>query len=95
MNHTIKTALVTGGTKGIGRAIVERLVKDDFFVIVNYANDQNEAESFLQYIKKLGGKATAIKANVANEIEVSEGYGKPWKTIHSVNEDEVINEENK
>lgn len=72
MNHTIKTALVTGGTKGIGRAIVERLVKDDFFVIVNYANDQNEAESFLQYIKKLGGKATAIKANVANEIEVQQ-----------------------
>ncbi len=36
MNISIKTALVTGASRGIGRAIAERLAQDGFYVIINY-----------------------------------------------------------
>ena len=68
---------------------------------VDYHPDQNLSKALDAGIKNYNSmsifpcKTSMIIDNDANEIEVSEGYGKPWKTIHSVNEDEVINEENK
>ena len=43
-----KYALVTGGSRGIGRAVVVRLAQDDYQVIVNYASNQAEAERTLE-----------------------------------------------
>lgn len=71
MTTQTKTALITGASRGIGRAIAERLAKEGFTVIVNYAGDVVRAEETVQTILAQGGQAVAIQADVANEADVS------------------------
>ena len=71
MNISRKTALVTGASRGIGRAIAERLVQDGFYVIVNYAGNKVHAQATVEHIIEQGGQASAIQADVTNEHEVS------------------------
>lgn len=71
MSSVTKTALVTGASRGIGRAIVERLAQDGFSVIVNYAGNASAAQETVQSIIAKGGKAIAIQGDVANEADVS------------------------
>ena len=71
MDKVNKTALVTGGSRGIGRAIAERLARDGFTTIVNYAGNAEAAEQTVQSIVAKGGRATAIQADVASEADVS------------------------
>ncbi|MDQ6531537.1 SDR family oxidoreductase [Flavobacterium sp. LHD-85] len=49
----MKTALITGGTKGIGKAIAERLLKEDWNVILTYLSDEKNAESFQESLSLL------------------------------------------
>ena len=57
-----KHALVTGGSRGIGRAIAERLAHDGATVVMSYASDHTAAEDTVATITKAGGQATAIHA---------------------------------
>ena len=66
----MKTALVTGGSRGIGKAICERLAKDGFKVLVNYKSNENAAAQTVEQIKAQGGNAEAIQFNVADRVEV-------------------------
>lgn len=61
----MKYALVTGGTKGIGRATVERLLADGYFVYVNYANDVTAAEAFAEECCSKGWQMECIQADVS------------------------------
>jgi len=65
-----KTAIVTGASRGIGRAVAKRLAQDGFAVVVNYLSNAGEAEEVVAEIKGLGGNAISIKADVANQSEV-------------------------
>ena len=61
-----KVALVTGASKGIGAAIAKELAARGAAVAVNYSGSKAEAEKIVADIKKSGGKAIAVQANVAN-----------------------------
>ncbi len=62
-----KVALVTGGSRGIGRAIVERLVKLDCHVIINYRSSDEQANELLTRIKGDSHSAELIKADIATD----------------------------
>lgn len=70
MMLTNKTALVTGASRGIGRAIALELAKNGANVAVNYAGSKEKADEVVAEIKQLGREAIAIQANVADEEAV-------------------------
>ena len=65
-----KIALVTGGSRGLGKAIALQLAKDGAQVVVNYATSTDKAEEVVAAIKAEGGKALAMKADVSHLEEV-------------------------
>ncbi|ALC83703.1 MULTISPECIES: glucose 1-dehydrogenase [Bacillus] len=66
-----KTAIVTGSSKGIGKAIAERFGKEKMNVVVNYRSDPEGGEETAKNIEKSGGKAVAVKADVSSEEGIS------------------------
>ncbi|AMA72633.1 MULTISPECIES: 3-oxoacyl-ACP reductase FabG [Aneurinibacillus] len=65
-----KVALVTGASRGIGRAIALELARQGADVAVNYAGNEAAAREVADEIVKLGRRAIVVKANVANAGEV-------------------------
>jgi 3-oxoacyl-[acyl-carrier protein] reductase len=65
-----KVALVTGATRGIGRAIAERLSRAGAAVVINYEHSADEARKLVGEIESSGGKAFAIQADVGRVAEV-------------------------
>ena len=66
MSNENKVAIVTGGSRGIGAAIAERLASDGFTVVVNYAGSAGEAEALVAKIEADGGKAISARADVSD-----------------------------
>ena len=67
-----KTALVLGGTGGIGRAVCIQLGKDGFNVIVHYNSNKNMAKFIKERVNKFGQKAEIFQADISNEIKINE-----------------------
>ena len=67
-----RIALVTGASKGIGRACALRLAQDGMTVIVNYSHSDADAEAVVAEIKAMGQDAMAVKADVADADQVKE-----------------------
>ncbi|MBP2256164.1 3-oxoacyl-[acyl-carrier-protein] reductase [Virgibacillus alimentarius] len=65
-----KNALVTGSSRGIGRAIALELAKQGANVVVNYAGSEDKAQAVVEEIENMGVKSFKVKANVADESDV-------------------------
>ncbi len=69
-----KAALITGGSRGIGRAIAIRLAENGVDVAVNYVRHKKDAMGTADEVEKLGRKCLLVKANVANGDDVREMF---------------------
>ncbi len=83
------TAIVTGGSGGIGESVALRLAKDGFSVVVHYAGDPAKADGVVSSIQAAGGKATAAKADISREEDVRSLFSRSIERFESV--DVVVN----
>ncbi len=74
-------ALVTGGSRGIGRAVCLKLAKMGIPVLVGYRSGEKEAQEVCGLIASEGGSAEAISFDVGNRAEVEEALGN-WEKAH-------------
>jgi 3-oxoacyl-[acyl-carrier protein] reductase len=82
----MRYALVTGGSRGIGRAICCKLAEMGFYVLVNYNSSPDEATTTLNLVKEKGSDGELLKFDVARQEEVETGLSE-WQAR---NEGKVI-----
>ncbi|MEU2583941.1 SDR family oxidoreductase [Streptomyces avermitilis] len=66
-----RVAIVTGGSRGIGREVAQRLAGDGFTVVVGYAGNKEAADDVVRTIEAAGGRALAARADVAEKDDVT------------------------
>jgi 3-oxoacyl-[acyl-carrier protein] reductase len=76
-----KVAVVTGASKGIGAAIAKSLAGEGASVVVNYASDAQGAHKVVGDIETAGGKAVAVKADVAKSADVTHLFAETKKVF--------------
>ncbi len=84
------TALVTGGSRGIGKAIAKQLAKDGYYVLINYSRDKAGAENTLSEITNEGGAGELLPFDVSNAEQVQEVLEK-WTSDNNQVIDILVN----
>jgi 3-oxoacyl-[acyl-carrier protein] reductase len=79
-----KTAVVTGGSRGIGRAIALMLAQNGANVVVNYTSNNTSAEEVVRKIEEMGVKGKAVKADVSKSEEVENLVNEVLNTFGSI-----------
>jgi 3-oxoacyl-[acyl-carrier protein] reductase len=82
----MKVALVTGGSRGIGKAVSVKLASLGYFVLINYVSNEEEAKKTLNLIKEAQGDGMILKFDVSDQKEVEKVMNK-W---HDENKDKYI-----
>lgn len=77
----MKTVLITGASRGIGREIALKFASEGYNVVLNYNSNEKKAIAVASEVEKLGVKCMLCKADVANESEVTEMVNKAIKTF--------------
>ena len=77
----MKSALVTGGSRGIGRAICLRLATEGYYILVNYRSNTAEAEKTLAEIRSNGGDGELLPFDVADKEQIKNRLG-GWIETH-------------
>jgi len=79
-----RVAIVTGGSRGVGRATVRALAARGYAVVVNYLHDQPGAESLVEEVLASNGAAVAVRADVADELDVERLFGETDAAFNAV-----------
>ncbi|MFE4710494.1 MULTISPECIES: SDR family oxidoreductase [Paenibacillus] len=80
-NLSGKVAVVTGSSRGIGRAIAEELARNGAKVVVNYSSSPDKAEEVVSEIKQNGGEAVAIQADISNVAQLEKLFEETVKAF--------------
>lgn len=73
-NTSTRIALITGGSGGIGGAVVERLAQDGFAVAVHYTGNKSKADALVEQVTAGGGEAIAVSGDVAEETAMRAAF---------------------
>ena len=65
-----KTAFITGGTQGIGKAIVEKLISEDYKVIIGFMSQKAKANDIAKNINSMNGDAIAVHCDVSSRSSI-------------------------
>lgn len=71
----MKSALVTGGSRGIGRQVCIKLASMGYYILVNYRSNEKEAASTLEQVKQLGGNGELLQFDVGDRKQVQDLLG--------------------
>ncbi|MFC5477477.1 SDR family oxidoreductase [Massilia suwonensis] len=89
MTPNAKAAIVTGASRGIGRAIALRLAQDGFAVAVNYASRAQDADKVVQEIEAAGGRALSLQGDVAQAADCARLFDETERAFGGV--DVIVN----
>lgn len=84
IENTTRVAIVTGGSRGIGRKTAERLAADGFAVVINYAGNKDAADEAVTAITEQGGQAVAVRGDVAEESDMTAVFDTAQNTFGGV-----------
>lgn len=79
--YKMKYALVTGGSRGIGRAVSCKLAEMGYFILINYQNNDAEAEKTLQLVQEKGSNGELMKFDVTDPAAITLALGN-WASQH-------------
>jgi 3-oxoacyl-[acyl-carrier protein] reductase len=79
-----RVAIVTGGSRGVGRQVARRLARRGYAVVVGYAHDQHDADAAVDEILASGGSAVAIRADVTDALDVERLFGETVEAFGGV-----------
>jgi 3-oxoacyl-[acyl-carrier protein] reductase len=79
-----RVAIVTGGSRGVGRASVRLLAARGYAVVVDYLHDQRAAESTVDMVLAANGTAVAVRADVADEVDVARLFAEAIETFGGI-----------
>ena len=77
----LKIALVTGGSRGIGRAVCLKLAAMGYHVLINFVSNEQEADKTLGMIRESGGNAELLRFDVSDKEAVKRTL-EQWKADH-------------
>ncbi|HZA79550.1 MAG TPA: SDR family oxidoreductase [Acidimicrobiales bacterium] len=77
-------AIVTGGSRGVGREVVRKLANRGYAVVVGYIRDQGAADSIVEEVLTAGGTALTIRADVADELDVERMFAETTEAFGGI-----------
>ena len=84
---TGRVAIVTGGSRGIGRAVARKLASRGYAVVIDYARNQGAADLAVEEILAANGTALAVRADVADKVDVERLFS---ETIEAFGDIDVL-----
>ena len=77
-------AIITGGSRGVGRAVTSVLASRGYSVVVNYSHHQPSADGTVEAVLAAGGNALAVRADVADELDVERLFAETIEAFGTV-----------